>query len=173
MSIRNIISHPHKILRKISESVPLEKITDKEIQRLITDMKDTLRATEDGVGLAAPQIGKNLRIFIVSQEAKEVDRYEKELRKNPNLEPYEKREWEYYVFINPVVKKKSRKKVAGTEGCLSVRGKFGTVNRCEKITIEAYNEKGEKITFGAAGFFARVIQHELDHLEGVLFVDKS
>jgi peptide deformylase len=67
----------------------------------------------------------------------------------------------------------SRKKVDGSEGCLSVPGKFGIVRRNEKITVEALDENGKKITRGAANFFARVLQHELDHLEGILFIDKA
>lgn len=143
-------------------------------------MKHTLAKTPDGVGLAAPQIGELYRIFIVSDESDEIDRskiYEKrgslKLDPNNNEKPYEERDWKYYVFINPRIIKMSRKKISGTEGCLSVPGKFGEVMRYEKITIEACDENAKKITRGASKFFARVIQHELDHLDGILFIDKA
>lgn len=142
-------------------------------------MKDTLKSTPDGVGLAAPQIGVSLRVFIVSDESEEIDKIKKRRweEKHGNTyqkkeKPYENREWKYYVFINPTVKNISQKKVEDAEGCLSVPGIYGTVKRQEKITVEAYNEQGEKFTRGASNFFARVLQHELDHLEGTLFIDK-
>ncbi len=176
-----ILTHPEKVLRKKAADVPITDITAPHIQGLIDAMKETLRHTPDGVGLAAPQIGESLRIFIVSDEAEEIDRAEKagwERRKQESLEkkekePYEKRPWKYYVFINPVVKKVSRKMLEGAEGCLSVPQKYGMVMRHEKITAEAYDEHAKKITRGSSRFFARVMQHELDHLEGILFIDKA
>lgn len=176
-----IIKEPNKILREKAKDVPLANISGRKIQKLLADMKITLKNTLDGVGLAAPQVGESLRVFIISEEAEEIDKAEKhgwERRKkgNPtekNEKPYEKREWKYYVFINPVVKNISRKKLDGPEGCLSVPGKYGSVKRHEKITVEAREEHGKKFTRGASRFFARVTQHELDHLEGTLFIDKT
>lgn len=144
-------------------------------------MKEALKSTPDGVGLAAPQIGESYRIFIVSEEAEEIDKVQNRggIRRddgNPGIKdekPYQEREWKYYVYINPAIKKVSKVKLDGPEGCLSVPGKFGNVRRHEKITVEAYNENGKKFTRGASKFFARVLQHELDHLDGVLFVDKA
>lgn len=175
-----IVKEPNKVLRKKAADVAVLEIKSRKIQRLISDMKETLKQTPDGVGLAAPQVGEPLRIFIISEEAKEIDKAEKsgwERRRGSNPEtvnekPYEKRDWEYYVFINPAVKNISKNKLGGPEGCLSVPGKFGTVKRQEKITVEAYDEHGKKFTRGASRFFARVIQHELDHLSGTLFIDK-
>lgn len=163
------------------EALPVENFSDKKLKKLIADMKTTLAETPDGVGLAAPQIGVSLCVFIVSEEAEEIDRAEKggwERRKKENPElrnekPYETRQWKYYTFINPVVKSTSKKKLEGPEGCLSVPGKFGVVERHEKITVEAHDEHGKKFTRGASRFFARVVQHELDHLKGALFVDKA
>ena len=83
------------------------------------------------------------------------------------------REWRSYVYINPVIKKTSRRSLDDAEGCLSVKDTFGMVKRAEKITVEAYDEKGVKFMRGASRFFARVLQHELDHLEGILFIDKA
>lgn len=143
-------------------------------------MKRTLASTPDGVGLAAPQVGEDLRLFIVSDEAEEIDRLKAEKHdrkedKKPteDMKPYPVREWRYYVFINPQVISKSRKKLDGSEGCLSVPGIFGNIKRQEKITMQAFNEQGKKFTRGASRFFARVMQHELDHLEGTLFIDHA
>lgn len=180
-AILSIIKTSDKILRKKAAELPVSDITTPRIQRLIADMKATLAATPDGVGLAAPQVGKSLAVFIVSEEAHEIDKAEsdgwerrrKEKPEEPAKKPYEPREWRYDVCINPAIKNTSRKKLEGPEGCLSVPGKFGTVARHEKITVQAYDERGKKITRGASRFFARVIQHELDHLEGILFIDKA
>ncbi len=178
---KEIVQEPNKVLRLVAKEVPVNLIPTPKIQSLISQMKTTLQATTDGVGLAAPQIGKSLRIFIVSDEAEEIDKFERGQRWresdagewNQGEKPYEKREWKYYVFINPVVKNKSRNKIEDAEGCLSVRGRYGIVPRCEKITVQAHDEHGKKFTRGASRFFARVIQHELDHLEGSLFIDKA
>lgn len=183
-----ILKEPHKVLRKIAAEVHLRDITTPKIRGLIAAMKAALASTPDGVGLAAPQIGKSLRIFIVSEEAGEIDRSAADIvRAQPQgtfgtvsqeyhaaeSEQHRQREWKYYVFINPVVKNSSRRKLDDPEGCLSVPGKFGVVKRYEKITVEARDERGKKFTRGASRFFARVMQHELDHLEGVLFIDKA
>ena len=177
-----IILTPKPALRQDAKEVPLSEIRNKKIQELIANMKETLKYTPDGVGLAAPQVNESLRIFIVSEEAEEIDRIETEKRKDSkkmntikdeDKEPYQKHDWKYYVFINPVVKKISKQKLTGTEGCLSVPGTFGPVDRQEKITVEAYDEHGKKVIRGSSRFFARVVQHELDHLVGVLFIDKA
>lgn len=143
-------------------------------------MKDTLKHTPDGVGLAAAQVNKALQIFIVSEEAEEIDKAEKEgwsrrdkKGKKSSERPYEPRDWKYHVYINPVVKTISKTKTEGPEGCLSVPGKFGLVVRTEKIKVEAYDETGKKFTRGSSRFFARVVQHELDHLKGTLFIDRT
>lgn len=173
-----IVKEPNKPLRTTAASVPVSEIKSSAIQRLIAEMKETLKNTPDGVGLAAPQVGESLRIFIVSEEAEEIDKAQKKGWKRRDTEggknerPYEEREWKYYTYINPVVKNKSRAKIEGPEGCLSVPGKFGTVGRHEKITVEAYDERGKKFNRGSSRFFARVVQHELDHLDGILFIDK-
>ena len=178
-AILPIVKLPAKILREKTREVSSSVITSPSLKRLIADMKETLKHTPDGVGLAAPQVGESLRLFIVSDEAEEIDKTELKRWhksdgewKREEKKPYETREWTYYVFINPVVKKTARKKLDAMEGCLSVPEKFGLVARTERITIEAYDENGKKFTRGTSRFVARVIQHELDHLEGKLFIDK-
>ena len=180
---KEIVKLPAKVLRVHAKDVPVNEILSSRIQGLISDMKEALKNTPDGVGLAAPQVGEPLRIFIVSEEAEEIDRVGGRSQKGEFLPPhaiaekpgklYEERAWKYYVFINPVLKNNSRRKLDGPEGCLSVPGKFGNVARHEKITVVAYDESGKKFIRGAAKFFARVMQHELDHLEGTLFIDKA
>lgn len=144
MAIRNIIQVGDPTLRKKSFEV-----TDfgPKTAQLLDDMKETL-VKADGVGLAAPQVGVLRRVFIVSVEDK------------------------YFECINPVIVSKSGKQL-GDEGCLSVRGKYGTVERPKKITVEAYNRHGKKFTVTAEDFLARVFCHEYDHLDGILYIDKA
>ena len=175
----NIVKEPNKILRGRAKEVPPRSITSTHTQSLISQMKETLAVTPDGVGLAAPQVGEPLQIFIVSDEAEEIDRLEKMIAQGKMPPPSAdeerpaKKKKKYHVFINPVAKNISKRKLERAEGCLSVPGRFGNVRRHEKITVEAYDENGEKFTRGATRFFARVIQHELDHLQGTLFIDKA
>lgn len=195
--VKPIVKEPNKILRSEAKAVLHKDMNSSKIRSLILSMKETLKNTPDGVGLAAPQVGESLKIFIVSEEAEEIDRATKNKPPQPSskcggkdevaeakkryekkegeekTKPYDLRAWKYYVFINPEVKNISRKKVSGPEGCLSVPGKFGIVKRHQKITVEAYDEHGKKFTRGASNFFARVIQHELDHLKGMLFIDRA
>ena len=180
--LRLIVKEPNQVLRGEARPVPVKGITSLKIKRLIADMKETLKNTPDGVGLAASQAGEPLQIFIVSEEAEEVDEARRQIKKGYELpgkkededeKSKSERNWKYYVFINPEVKKIARKKLEDAEGCLSVPGRFGTVKRAEKITATAYDETGKKFTRGASGFFARVMQHELDHLKGTLFIDKA
>lgn len=144
MAIRNILQLGDSTLRKKSFAV-----TDFGIktQQLLDDMKETLIKAE-GAGLAAPQVGVLRRIFIVSVDG------------------------EYHECINPVIVSKSGKQV-GDEGCLSVRGKFGTVERPNKITVQAYDRFGKPFTVNAQGFLARAFCHEYDHLDGILYIDKA
>lgn len=145
MSILPILTEPNPILRKRAEEVASDLIPS--VQDLITDLLETMKEAK-GVGLAAPQVGKSLRIIVV----------------NTDDEPI--------VLINPVITRFSWRKFIDEEGCLSVPGKFGLVKRAKSIRVEALDENGEPIKFKAKDLFARVIQHETDHLDGKLFIDK-
>lgn len=153
-----IIQKNDKVLRQVAKEIPLKEIGSVKIKNIIKNMRETLFASENGVALAAPQIGELIRLFIVS--IPEIDKEEKKTRQDPPL-----------VFINPKIKKVSRKKNILEEGCLSIEGTFGKTKRAEKLTIEALDENGKKFTHGASGLLAQIIQHEIDHLNGILFID--
>ena len=108
----------------------------------------------EGIGLAAPQVGKNVCVCIIGKEAV----------------PGKKKDM---ALINPAYTKLNKKKVTDTEGCLSVPGKFGKIARYKDILVTALDENGNKLEFKAHNFFARVIQHEVDHLNGILYIDKA
>ncbi len=132
-------------------------------------MVRVLREAPDGIGLAAPQVGASLRIFLISEEAAQLNTNARIDANDTN----KRREWDYFVFINPVLKKRSRRKIEFAEGCLSVPGKYGLVPRAEKVSLAWFDESGRKHERGFTKFFARVIQHEMDHLDGVLISDRA
>lgn len=146
MALRQIREEHDPVLRKISKEV--REVTPR-IRDLIGDMKDTMYHA-NGVGLAAPQVGILKRVIVVDINMEEKDPH---------------------VFINPVITK-TEGTCNGTEGCLSVPGLFGYVDRPERITVEYLDENGEAKTLEAEDFFARAICHEVDHLNGILFIDK-
>jgi len=166
--MKKIITEPNPVLYRQAAEVPIAEISTQKIQRIIREMSDTLRNTPEGIGIAAPQIGYSLRIFLASEEALRwvgAEHVPEEDRKEKN--------WEHYTFINPTIKKISSKKTRAAEGCLSVPKTYGAVERAEKVMIEAYDEHGKKFTRGTSGLYARVMQHEVDHLDGVLFIEKA
>lgn len=176
--MREIVQDGHPVLRIIAKEIPIEDIGSARIRELIAEMKSLLANEKYGVALAAPQVGEGLRLFIVGgvAEAKRRRAASKEER-DPDDEDDEDAfagmSDEDEVYINPVLVKTSRAKRKKHEGCLSVRGKWGHVPRAEKATVRAYNEKGEKVERGASGFLAHIFQHEMDHLDGVLYIDKA
>lgn len=156
-----IVKKESKILRKIAKEILLKDIKSVTIKKVLADMKEALRSQKDGVAIAAPQVNKSLRVFIVVEDmfsAKEVD---------------DKKESSYKIFINPTIVKLSKKQVELEEGCLSVRWKYGKVKRASKATVQAYDEKGKSFTYSASGLLAQIFQHETDHLNGILFTDKA
>ena len=144
MAIRNIIQLGDPTLRKKSFEV-----TDfgEKTHQLIDDMKDTLIKAE-GAGLAAPQVGVLRRIFIVSADGA------------------------YFECVNPVILSKSGRQV-GEEGCLSVKGRSGVVERPNQVTVRAQDRCGKPFTVTVKGFLARAFCHEYDHLDGIVYVDKA
>lgn len=165
---RPIVSEGHPALRQVSHEIPLPEITSAKIQDVIEDMKCSLASQDDGIGLAAPQIGIPLRIFIVSKKIFSTPKSEGVIEE-ANDTPTDD-----LVFINPVLVKESKeKKWMEGEGCLSVRWVYGKVQRSTKVTIRAYDQYGRAFERGAGGLLAHIFQHEIDHLNGILFIDKA
>lgn len=150
-----IINEPNPILHKKTADMKPADILEKKYKELIKNMVKTLYAKE-GAGIAAPQVGHSARICVIAKNFNEFDDKKKDL-----------------ILINPVWEKKSVLKATDEEGCLSVPNIFGKVKRYKKIGVSALNEKGSPINFIAKDFFARVIQHEVDHLNGILFIEKA
>jgi peptide deformylase len=176
--MNGIVQKENKVLRKIAKEVPIEDISSRRIDTIIRRMVKAVNSQEDGVAIAAPQIGENLRIFVVSKKLFEVMDEEKkntEKSKRENLEEFEKEKPEFkdMVFINPEILKTSKKKMMTEEGCLSVRWLYGKVERAEKTLVRAYDENGKLFTLGGSGLLSQAFQHEIDHLNGVLFIDKA
>lgn len=156
-----IVQSGDAVLRMRAKEVPASEITSPEMQKLIKEMKDTLAAERLGVAIAAPQIGKSFRMFVVSGSAL-ARRAEKDPKSVPDT-----------VYINPVIVRMSKKKKPMHEGCLSVRGKWGMVMRAEKCQLHALDERGMPINVSASGLLAHIFQHEMDHLDGILYIDKA
>lgn len=148
MPILKIITLPDPILRKKAKSINLKTANFRELKNLVSSMAKTMIKT-DGVGLAAPQIGKSIRLAVINSQD------------GP------------FCLINPEIIKKSWARELDQEGCLSVPGVFGKVKRHKKITLIYHDLAGKKVKLTAQGLMARVIQHEIDHLEGILFIDKA
>lgn len=148
MAVRTILTEPNKILRQISQ--PVESV-GKDEQLLMDDMLETMYAA-NGIGLAAIQVGIAKRIIVM-------DISKDENKKEP------------MYFVNPVIKNKNPVKSTYEEGCLSVPNQFAEIDRPSKCDIEFLDYNGNKQTISAEGLFATCIQHEMDHLEGILFID--
>ena len=148
---KKIVQLGNEILRKKAKEVAVSKIKSKEIQDLLKEMIEVLKGEEIGVGLAASQVGIDKQIFIL-----------KDPKKN-----------NYSVFINPKIIKLSREGRLMSEGCLSVRDYWGKVKRAAKVLVVSFDGKGDKFEKNFSGLAAQIFQHEVDHLNGVLFVDKA
>lgn len=152
-----------KFLRQKTAEFDFGKFSKKQIKKLIVDMKKTMEKAP-GIGLSANQVGLNLKLFIAQIP---------ETRLEKDGEEISTESTEFYAIFNPEIKKFSKEKTIMEEGCLSVPGLFGEVERPEKITLEGYDQNGKKIELEAEGLLAKVFQHETDHLNGILFIDKA
>ena len=148
MSVKTILTEPNKILRQVSK--PVDHVGSDE-KKLMNDMLDTMYAA-NGIGLAAVQIGVPKRIIVM-------DISKDEKKKEPRY------------FVNPVIKKKNPIKTTYEEGCLSVPNQFAEIDRPKECEVEYLDYDGQKKTLNAEGLLATCIQHEMDHLEGILFID--
>jgi len=171
--IQKVLQEPHKTLREVAKEVPPDEISSPAIQKIIRDMSDTLHSIDIGVGLAAPQTGNALCIFIASEEALLSRRNRKKIDREEYKKHKTEKKWKHFVFINPKIIRASGEKELLPEGCLSVDGTFGQIERRKRVVVQALNEKGRRFRRSASGLFAEVIQHEVDHLRGVLFIDRA
>lgn len=160
-----IVKLPTPSLRERSKEINRSTLLLAEVQNLIRKMIPVMYE-DDGIGLAAPQVGQNIRVCIVGKEAIDMD--ERPVRGKKNTA--NKKD---LVLVNPVWERLNKKTAWDTEGCLSVPKKFGKVKRYTEIQVKAWDEQGNPLDFTAKNFFARVIQHEVDHLDGTLFIDKA
>ena len=147
------------VLRQRALPVAKKDIGSPKMRALLRRMSATLKKEGFGVAIAAPQVGEPLRIFVISGKV--------------FAEPDEKETPPDKVFINPEISRLSKATREMSEGCLSVRGKYGTVIRHEKASIRATDGQGKLFSINGAGLVAHIFQHEMDHLEGILYVDKA
>jgi peptide deformylase len=155
-----LVAENHLALHSMAEEVTPEEFTNGSVKKLVKKMREALHSYNVdgyvGVAIAAPQIGIAKRIFLVEDQSK--DREDA----LPSL-----------VAINPMILKASRKKVVVGEGCLSVPDRYGAISRHASVTLKATDENGEEFERGAGGLLAQIFQHECDHLDGTLFVDRA
>lgn len=158
MALMEIVAVPEPVLRRKAR-----KVTEfnPELQTLIDNMVETMRA-EPGVGLAAPQVGVPLRLIVVEYDENEEEQ-ESEKRKPARL----------FTVVNPEITRRSPETEVGTEGCLSIPGYQGEVERNLAITVKGLNRRGQAMQIKADGWLARIFQHEIDHLDGILFTDRA
>jgi len=154
------------VLRQTAKPILKKDFNSKVLKTLIAKMKKSLVKEKYGVAIAAPQVGASVRLFVVAGRAFDeeagIEEGEKAKSKTPDK-----------VFINPELMRVSRKKKEMSEGCLSVRGKYGVVLRHEKATVKACDENGKQFIYHGSGLIAHIFQHEMDHLEGILYIDKA
>ncbi|HEX5874981.1 MAG TPA: peptide deformylase [Pyrinomonadaceae bacterium] len=161
-----IVQTGDPVLRKVARELSVDEIRSESTQRLIAQMRETMRAAP-GVGLAAPQIGESLQLAVIEDRV--------EYLKNASAEQLEARQREaipFHVIINPKLKIVGEKTVDFFEGCLSVEGFVAVVRRGVSVLVDCLNERGEPIKLRGEGWYARILQHEIDHLNGTLYIDR-
>lgn len=174
---KKILQKDSPVLRNKARELSIEEIKSPKTKKIIEEMKIALDSQKDGVAIAAPQIGYSLRIFVVSKRVEKILKKSTKMKSEANQKT-ESLDNKYVlgsdkVYINPIIKKLSKEKNFLEEGCLSVRYLYGKVRRSKQVSIEARDENGKTIAVGAGGLLAQIFQHEIDHLEGILFIDKA
>jgi peptide deformylase len=159
MTIRKIVTPPNPTLRQKAREV---RSFDENLQKLIDDMVQTMRASK-GVGLAAPQVDVSQRVIVIEYAEGQEDPESEDEPKEPTL----------YIMVNPEVSRQSIEKVTANEACLSLPGYFGEVERHDTVTVKGQNRRGDEVKLKAQGWLARVFQHEIDHLDGILYIDRA
>ena len=161
-----IVQAGDPVLRKVARPMPVEEIKSDSTRRLIEQMRDTMRAAP-GVGLAAPQIGESIQLAVIEDRSD----YLKDLA-SEQLEVRQRSPVDFHVIINPKLTIVGEETVDFFEGCLSVAGFGAVVRRATRVRVECLNERAEPITITAQGWYARILQHEIDHLNGTLYIDR-
>jgi peptide deformylase len=154
-----LVPENHPALHAMAEEITPEEFADGTVTKIVKELRKAIKTYKvDGftaVAIASPQIGISKRIFIIEDQSEEADRL-------PTI-----------IAVNPKLTKLSRKSHVVGEGCLSIPDLYGLVRRSTNVTLEAYDETGKKFTRGAGGLLAQIIQHEYDHLDGILFTDRA
>ncbi|MBP9710697.1 MAG: peptide deformylase [Candidatus Pacebacteria bacterium] len=158
----SIVQIGDPVLKAVAKPVLKKDIASRKIQTLLSKMSKVLAKEGFGVALAAPQVGESLRIFVIAGKV-----FQPEEMADDKPTPPDR------VFINPEFVRVSKATVEMTEGCLSVRHKYGSVVRHEKASVKALNEKGAPFIYHGSGLVAQIFQHEIDHLDGILYIDKA
>src|SRR5688572_20714487 len=154
------------VLRQRARPLTLEELASPRIQQLIVDMRDTMRAAP-GVGLAAPQIGESIQVVVIE----DAPAYHTKLSPE-ELAARERESVPFHVLVNPTLTVRSDQTVAAFEGCLSFNGFSMIVPRARKVRVEALDEHGQRVVKVATGWYARILQHEVDHLRGIVCCDR-
>ena len=162
-----IVQVGHPVLRQRAKELSLVELASPRIQKLIEDMRDTMRAAP-GVGLAAPQIGESLQLVVIE------DPPELHTKLTPEqLAARERASVPFHVLVNPVLTIRTEEMVSAFEGCLSFSPFSMVVPRARKVRVEALDEHGQRVVKVATGWYARILQHEVDHLRGVVCIDRA
>ncbi len=159
VSMAKLVPENHPALHTIAEEVTREEFANGTVAKIVKDLRQAIKTYKvDGftaVAIAAPQIGVSKRVFIIEDQSSDADRL-------PTV-----------IAANPRFLKVSKKSHVVGEGCLSIPDRYGLVRRATNVTLEAYDETGKKFTRGAGGLLAQIMQHEYDHLDGILFIDRA
>ena len=166
MAILDIVQVGDPVLRQPARPLSLEELASDRIQKLIEDMRDTMRAAP-GVGLAAPQIGEPLQLVVIEDPPAYHARLSPE-----ELAAREREAVAFHVLVNPTLTVRSDEVVSAFEGCLSFASFSMVVKRARKVRVEALDEHGQKVVKVAIGWYARILQHEVDHLRGIVCCDR-
>jgi peptide deformylase len=161
-----IVQAGHPVLRTRARELSVEEIRSKPIRDLIDQMRETMREAP-GVGLAAPQIGESLQLAVIEDRPDYQERVAEERLATLEREPVP-----FHVIVNPRITLREGKRAAFFEGCLSFSGFVGVVPRALEVHVDALDERGEAVSIDARGWYARILQHEIDHLHGTLCIDR-
>ncbi len=157
-----IVQAGEKVLRQRARALTQDEIRSRETQELIESMRETMHDAP-GVGLAAPQVGIGLQLAVIQDTAEAAAEYLKERERKPV---------DFHVIINPVITLEPGDDVSFFEGCLSVAGSTAVVARARRVHVDYLDHKGQERAIHATGWYARILQHEIDHLHGTLYVDR-